>query len=106
MSTGILIVTMLAPFLPDETEEASLAEINQTIIGTVRFCSFVVKFEDKFFSFVDVGRIFFCITRKEITCRILKGNLVSVDRIYFCFGRVCGFHVEANKEDKQTKNQN
>lgn len=95
----MLIVIMLTPSLPDETEKIVLSIINQTIIGAIRFSSFVVEFQNKFLSFVNIGRIFFCVTRKEITCYIFKGNLISVDGIYFCFYCVCGFHVKANEKD-------
>ena len=95
---------MLASFLPNKTEEMMFAIINQTIIGAVRFSSFVVEFQNKFLSFVDIGVILFCITRKEIACCIFKSNLIFVDGIYSSFYCVCCFHVEANEKDEEDDN--
>ena len=104
MSTGILIVTILAPFSPYKAQETVLSIINQTIIGAVRFSSFVIEFQNKFLSFADIGRILFCITRKEIACCIFKGNLISVNGIYSSFYCVCGFHMETNEKDEENDN--
>lgn len=69
MSTGILIVIIVAPFLPDKAEKMIVTEINPMVIIWVTFCTLVGEFTVKFFTNFNG---FCCVSFALVTDMIMK----------------------------------